>query len=214
MKLQHIMRSAFLVAGLSVTSQAATIAWTNSFITDENDISFDGTLVEAINTAGTLPGEDVTVTVGGSSITFVENNAIGNNNTNNTGFFALNTGNTDYNTLLNTIDFGPNAQSSATYTFTSLTLGNVYQVQFWYADDAGVTAGRTMTLDGTGDSVITADSYATGTFTADATTQDLTWTSSAQGIRVTALQLRAVPEPSSAALLGLAGLALIARRKR
>ena len=59
----------------------------------------------------------------------------------------------------------------------------------------------------------------TGTFTADATTQDFTTsgfesTGVSIGSQLNAITLYEVPEPSSAALLGLGGLALILRRRK
>lgn len=199
-----------LAAGVS---QAATIAWTTSDIVDVSDIVTTGTLVEAINARGSgSTATDVTV----AGVTFTGSTTLGNNN-HNGDTFSFDTGDADYNSLLGSIDFGPNSQSSTTYTFSGLTEGQNYVVQFWYADGDGSANTRTMTLTGTGDNVLQGNDYAVGTFTADVTgTQDLTWNASANGIRVNALQLRAVavPEPSSSALLGLGLLAVTLRRKR
>lgn len=80
----------------------------------------------------------------------------------------------------------------------------------------GITNGRVMTFgDGLGNTVDLNGQFAIGTFTASGTTQDLTALANGFGqAHINAFQVRAVPEPSSAALLGLAGFALILRRRK
>jgi hypothetical protein len=112
-----------------------------------------------------------------------------------------------------------------------LTSGHTYRIQALVFDgrgDAGIP-GRTVQFDGVDqgqyangvDGVTWGDGLlVTGTFTADAATQDFT-NEGFQGANSTGAQLNAllvhttaVPEPSSAALLGLGGLALILRRRK
>ena len=208
MKMIHL-GVALTALSLGHAASAATITWTSGTITDINDVVTTGTTVEAVNTAGT--GANATVTVAG--ITFAENNDVGGNNTNG-DFFALETGDAGYDEFLGDIDFGGNGQPAATFEFTGLTVTQAYLIQYWYADDGA--NGRTMTLDSFGgtDLVLSSGDFAIGTFTADSVTQDLTFTSSNNGIRVTGFQLRAVPEPTSAALFGLGAAGFLLRRRR
>jgi hypothetical protein len=112
-----------------------------------------------------------------------------------------------------------------TLTISGLTPGEQYEFEWWNnTQSAGgapttATAGNSVTLTGT------PGQFATGTFTADATSQVITF-GSATGSNVpalTAVQLRdlgpapGVPEPSSLALLGMGGAALAGyscRRRR
>ena len=111
--------------------------------------------------------------------------------------------------------------------FSGLTPGTDYEVQIMFGDFRNIT---TITVDvwdqanSAGAPEINAldiddiGQIVTGTFTADGTeTQNIyahiTWATSSVG-PVNALQIRAIPEPSSTALLGLGGLALILRRRK
>ena len=117
-----------------------------------------------------------------------------------------------------------------TLTLGGLTNGTPYQVQVWANDSTGslsgnaalnpktiFTAGNTVTLD---DNNLNAagglGQWVTGTFTADATSQNITITPDAGHLPVlNAFQLRVVPEPATLGLL-LSGLgsALAARRRK
>jgi len=174
----------------AIQSDAATIDWTNAVINDINDVVTTGTLVDAQNHAGT--GANATVTVAG--IDFDQTTAPLTSN-HNGDFFAFDTGDADYNELLGDIDFGPSGQGALTLSFTGLTDGADYLIQVWYSDDGGVSNGRTMTLTGTGDNVLQGNEYGLGTFTADATNQNLVISSSAQGVRLNAVQLREISGP-------------------
>jgi len=112
---------------------------------------------------------------------------------------------------------------------TGLTSGQQYRIQALVYDGRGPQTGRTLEIDGA-----TMGTYAngingtswgpgllmTGTFTADATTEQsftietLETTGASSGSQLNAITLYTVPEPSSAALLGLGGLALILRRRK
>ena len=120
--------------------------------------------------------------------------------------------------------------SGMTLTLGGLTNGTPYQVQVWANDSTGslsgnaalnpktiFTAGNTVTLD---DNNLNAagglGQWVTGTFTADATSQNITITPDAGHLPVlNAFQLRVVPEPATLGLL-LSGLgsALAARRRK
>lgn len=205
-----VAATCMLVTGIT---QASPITWTTSDIVDINDVVTTGTLVEAINArGGASTAKDVVV----AGVYFTGSTALANNNFAGETF-SFDTGDANYNSLLGSIDYGTNSQSSRTYTFTGLTEGQSYIVQFWYADGDGSANARTMTLKGTGDNVLHGNDYAMGTFTADSTTQALTWKSSESGIRVNAIQLRTVAapalgstaaRPSSAALLSIGTVTL------
>ena len=113
----------------------------------------------------------------------------------------------------------------------NLVSGNIYSIQLLVADgrgSAGIT-GRTVEVDGVnqgtyanGNTGVTWGDFllVTGTFTADAISQTFTMETfdgtTSKGGQVNALLVHetvAVPEPSSSALLGLGGLALILRRR-
>ena len=104
-----------------------------------------------------------------------------------------------------------------------MTAGLIYEVQVWSSDNLAYdpsdpsasaastyTAGNSVSLQmevGTGG----PGQYAIGVFTVDAATQDYGISTNSGWAEVNALQIRAVPEPSSTALLGIGGLALILR---
>jgi hypothetical protein len=66
-------------------------------------------------------------------------------------------------------------------------------IQYWYADSDWQRHSRTLTFNGIGQNRINGFLYGVGRFIADAPTQDLVVTSSHDGPRLTAYQLRVVP---------------------
>ena len=99
---------------------------------------------------------------------------------------------------------------------------NIYDVQI-FSTGASFAAGLRGTTwsddntNGAGDIFIDANlgGYVLGTFTADATTQDIYgFAGGSQNIGYLNALVLTVPEPSSSALLGLGGLALALRRRR
>jgi hypothetical protein len=109
-----------------------------------------------------------------------------------------------------------------TVTVGSLTVGQEYRVQVLLMDGRTSQTGKSVSFDGVNQGVYangTAATYGdgllvTGTFTADATTQDFTIQHSTGGTQFNAMTLYAIPEPSSVLLtaLPLAGL-LMGRRR-
>jgi len=215
MKTKKIL--ALLISGVFATtmaSQGAVIAWgTPTDVNDVNDISTTGTLVEAINlndgTAGTVDANGVTFTNDGSLLS----GSTGADN------FAGNTGDAGYNEILSTFDFG--SQTLISLGGGNLEIGKDYEIQLFWAY-AGWLHGYG---DGNGNNVeLDSPEWVIGTFTADATSQNLSLrtpnTDSWGNSHLNAYQIRditpvpPVPEPSSTALLGLGGLALMLRRKR
>lgn len=108
-----------------------------------------------------------------------------------------------------------NFNATLTLTLGGLTNGQNYLVQFWSNDSEGLltfqtagtiyTAGNAVTLDNNSNgSDGDVGQWVTGSFTADATTQVITLQSSTPASDypvINALQVRVVPEPSSALLL-------------
>ncbi len=121
----------------------------------------------------------------------------------------------------------PDSAVAATLTFSGLTLGSQYLLQYWVADYRSFPNDRNLTLTGgantsgqllylDGDSSVSNihGSYVIGTFIADATTQVITVNSN-DSTMMQAVQLRTIPIPEpSAALLGGIGLLALLRRNR
>jgi len=122
---------------------------------------------------------------------------------------------------------GQNILGTTTQTLTrdALTVGNSYQFQIWTNESDRdstngllITAGNTVTLDSnTSNAVGGVGQFAIGTFTADAINQTFTITGAGPDnwSRMSAFQLRAIPEPSTVALLTIsAGALLLGNRHR
>lgn len=220
MKLKYSILAASLLS--MAAASAATVSWSSSLYTTSG--SFGETLDTGIfDTTGT---ELLVENIGGGAVTFDGIN------------FAAGTTSWsgDFNgfhqagqTLSQNGTYGTN--TADTVSLTGLTIGHTYRVQALVYDgrgDAGIP-GRTVEFDGInqgqyafGQSGVTWGDglLVTGTFTADATTQDFTIEafdgSTSKGGQLNALLVHttAVPEPSSTALLGLGGLALLMRRRK
>lgn len=138
----------------------------------------------------------------------------------------------DYQALVSTGLITVGVFNTLTLGLGGLTLGNTYQVQVWASDANGTlsgspfgdyqtifTAGNAVTLD---DNNTNFDGgvgqWVTGSFTADAATQNIAITCPTSGSPVlNAFQVRTlavVPEPASATLLALGAGLLAARRRR
>jgi len=116
----------------------------------------------------------------------------------------------DYRTLL---DFGGGATPYETITAAlgGLTIGQQYQLQWWASNAANIrspgdydlvstqaSATNQVTLDdNVTDAVGGLGQFVIGTFTADSTTQTLTFEGVAGDPLINAFQVRAVPEPSA-----------------
>lgn len=223
---------------LSAASHAAVITWSGpNPIVNDSDVITTGTLVYAFNfsqtqlpvTVNTVPFAQFAIPNGGNAI--VGNNAtatIGFQNIESSdsnygsifGFFATLSG--PYQTLLAS-GMGSSTGATLTLNMYSLNNGSTYLFQAWCNDSDGAFGG-TPTVFSAGNSVTapsnlsgpgSAGTWVSGTFTATGTTQAITLSGFGPGAHpvINAFQLREVPAPGAAAMLGLGSL-LAARRRR
>jgi|GEM_PF-1863963 len=214
--------------GLGLNAQAATVVMSlgNSGFTaagGEAMISTNGTFHSALNIGGNTGTDDVIV--GAETITFTSNTDLFANasfdvtNVGSTGAWANVLGRARFSNAGNStpsemITIGNGIQGN-----TALTIGLIYEVEFFYGDTRTCCDTRTQDISGDStfaDSVnIGVDTSAIGTFTADATTQDFFI---ARGTNLdtalVAISVRVIPEPSAVAFGSLALFGCLLRRRR
>lgn len=200
-------------------------------INEDSIINFAGQTTSGVNFGA---GGDLTVTSNGNDVVFTSNTTFLDQNqidfgapfnveNNYQGAFT----DADFNTLLDNGRFA-NASGPDELIVGGLAGNTTYQIQFFYTDarDAA-TLGREIDIAagsaGSSD-IITLTSNATGgqygifQFTTGAGDTSASFFVDANGTDTTshlnAYAISAVPEPSSTALLGLGGLALIMRRRK
>ncbi|MDP1785717.1 MAG: PEPxxWA-CTERM sorting domain-containing protein [Nitrosomonas sp.] len=201
------------------SASAASISWSTgpNFGGPNGHLGIltNGSLVEAINLAGSSTASPITVDPAGINITF---------STVNSPFFNANWssatggGNTDpgWSAILNTFEWQTGANVTATDFLDGLIAGHQYQVQFFAArtDCCGTRTHWFGDGEGNLSTPINGNTYTSilGTFTADDVDQTIQFFDSSTNPILNAYVLRditpAVPEPTTWAMM-LAGLGLL-----
>ena len=235
MKSSFTKLTALTISGIgfgSFISHAAVITWgpataISTGVGNSSDVSTNGTVVEAFNAvANDQIGAATNITVNG--VTFTPTTSLLGGDPRNAGASdfssTTNGGDATYDQLVSTLEYGGGGGLVTLSVGNGLLASNsTYEIQVWFSDTRAAQDTRVMTFgDGSGNDVLLNDAYSIGTFTADGTSQTLTLNSEgAPGpnfgqAHISAYQIRltSVPEPSSILLSGLAGLSLLARRRR
>ena len=241
-RISSFLFSSFAILSFAVSADAAAIVWgPATTISGDTDVSTLGTLDRAFR-FGASGLSSVTVngvtfspfvvptnptTVGNT--TLASSGSLGaNNDVFASGSPPFSSLSVSYRELLDSSVNG-NGIDTVSLTLNGLTIGLVYQFQWWVDDSRAAvpdrqtisTATNSVSLD---HNVQNAEGgvgqFAIGTFTANATSQVITFTGTATGgsaaPQINAFQLRVIPEPSTIALLFLGGAAVaygLARRK-
>ena len=202
---------------MSLAAAMGAIAMTTSANATILSVDFDDTAgTQAGFISGTTTAAGPTVSISGAVGIYTRGNAVD----------GVDPGFT-YASLYNDWLYG----TTVDFSISGLDANTAYEIT-WYSYD-GYWAGGSTTFeakdgsDTSGDTIesltITAagtptandDMAYTGTWTSTTGTLDLTVsTAGASEVRVNGFEISAVPEPSTTALLGLGGLALILRRRK
>lgn len=190
--LRPLTTSLFLFVITIGAALAASVSWTSGVVTGDAVVSNEGSLIEACNFGNAFASSPVIHGVPFEAVDFAASESpsylVGL--TYNTGENGKLPG-SGVNELADTIAYrsGANPQTAL---LTGLTIGLDYEVQFFYYHN---TVNRSVTiLDDGGNDVTLSETgeplYATGVFTADATTQSLTFDASTGSQFLNAYQLR------------------------
>jgi hypothetical protein len=201
-----------LVVGLVATSPGAVISWSGaSAVSSSNDVSTLGTLVEAYN-----PRADTTdLEVNGVTFTY-KSDILASVSTSTAQGGGLDVGDVAYDTMFDILAWGGGASTTITVGGDTLVSGQEYLVQTWYVQSD--KSGRIMTYgDGLGNTVdVSCDGeYASGSFTADGTSQTISLAATGMGnCQLTAYQVRAIPEPGTLGLVAVFGGGILFLRRK
>ena len=205
-KLWTYVAAGALILGSSVAS-AGPITWGPSQNTASPfDVSTSGTSVEAVNASTQSSG---TVTING--VTFDNRDDLLGNDFGN-ALAGASSGDSDYDELLNTFNFGGGTSTSINIADGLLSVGGSYLVQVWFTDLRSDFDDRVMTFgDGEGNTQDLNASgerglgqFAVGRFSATDTSQGLSLSSNGfANAHITGYQVREVPEPATLMLLAL-----------
>jgi hypothetical protein len=209
------------VTAATITFASPTPVTHGSATAGQTDIVTTGSLVAAYSLGGIpLGGTDNGVTFAKSNTTSPFGGAnisipAGGNSTGlgSYGGFTT-TGDSNYDNILSDAVYAPES-GAETLTFT-VTSGHQYEFQLW-AIGGGMTVGILLTSAANSVTVPNGD-FVTGTFTADAGTQTLSWGNRGNSYDImNAIQLRdlSAPEPATTSLVCLSiAVGLFARRRR
>jgi len=216
MKMKSLLYAVFAVITVITAGgvQAASINWSSlGTVNNASDVLNIGTIVQA-QYAGGSGAETV------NGVTFQDGftsyaTAFGATN----GTFSGDTGNTAYNTILNS--FAYDGSNPGVLTLNSLNVGGTYEVELWALDDrsSGGISSRTENFDdnvGHDSATITlgSNTIILGTFTADATTQIINVNGVDQSAHnLNAFEVVATPEPSTWAMLATGFAVLLGIRR-
>ena len=213
-----VTAATLFIAASAFTSaiQAAPISWSTPFdSTGSTDVVNNGVFVEAFNMGA--GASDVTV----NSVDFTATNAILNKSTSASFLSGATSGDSAYDDLLDSLDFGNGTSHSIEIGGGDLKIGTTYTIQAWFTDLRSCCNDRTMVLGDGGTNTVGINAsgaglgqFAIGTFVADAGTQTLSLASPGFGnVHLSAYQVREVPAPATLALMGLALLGFGIRRR-
>ena len=228
--------SAFLACLLTVAANAQNenITWqTPATISGASDVSTSGTYFGSWapqdGSANTLPVNGVTFQGFSDLPSLTPGSTLDNGYS---GFGSPGTPNSNYNTLLQYARFSNEGNLPATFTWSGMTPGDTYLVQFWVNDGRNIGQTRSETLTG-GSSTSAALLYGSdgsgpgqfdiGTFVADSSgSETITMTGYSSGAnpdpQVNLFQVRditTVPEPSTLAFFAAgSGMVLLGLRRK
>ena len=215
MKLKYSILAASLL-GMAATN-AATVVWSaGTDITSSAAINHAGTFVLGHNYGATSGG---TQTFGDVVFTQTAINITGSGGVQETATIYGGAADAAFHSLMDSNVYGGGTE---TITVTGLSFNTAYTIQVLAGDERKATSfARIQNGDGSGEmsgNVGKSTSFI-GTFTTGAAEDSIdlrsfTSPNGDSGVTISALQIRTVPEPSSAALLGLGGLTLILRRRK
>ncbi len=201
-------RHIFLTLLAATVAHAAPVTWGPvKDITADSDISTNGTLVKAVCKAGGNPVVNgVTFTPAYSGDSLSGQNASGAT----AGALPVGGGiSAAYSQMLGGNDYNTGSGTTLTLTLNGLTVGHHYELQIWANDsDASSLGKQTVKSGGTLDQWVVLNmnttgadggkgQFATGTFTADATSQQLKITGSVSPV-IQAYQVRRITSPLAA----------------
>ena len=180
------------------------------------------------------PGAPISITVGNTVLSNINGgNVTGQSNAITSVAAPFSALSSSYQSLLKSAAYTDGNTNVLRLTLNGLTIGQDYLFQSWVNEPRGnsVVSTRTETLTGgTNTSAVATynttqaeggtGQYLVGSFTATAATQAIDYQALAHpapeytSTQIQAFELRATPEPTSAALVGLGTLLLAARRRR